>query len=133
MLLEGIRILDLTRLLPGAYGTLLLADLGAKVLKVELDELSPRTCEPFNLGVKKKGYPWSWMKKGVPYYCVHRAIWHEIMAIKKSGVPIKITDFSDDPSNPCRWYFYKSKEAIPEEFYTRLGLKKETEAKKEIK
>src|SRR3954454_12882230 len=33
--LEGLRILDLTRLLPGAFATALLGDLGADVLKVE--------------------------------------------------------------------------------------------------
>jgi crotonobetainyl-CoA:carnitine CoA-transferase CaiB-like acyl-CoA transferase len=33
--LEGIRILDLTRLLPGGFATALLGDLGAEVIKVE--------------------------------------------------------------------------------------------------
>jgi alpha-methylacyl-CoA racemase len=35
LLLEGLKVLDLTRLIPGGYATMILADLGAEILKVE--------------------------------------------------------------------------------------------------
>lgn len=43
--LEGLKILDFSRLLPGPYATLMLADLGAEVLRVG----SPRLADPIEM------------------------------------------------------------------------------------
>ncbi|MES1926431.1 CoA transferase [Salinisphaera sp. T31B1] len=56
-LLEGVRVLDLTRLLPGPYATQLMAQLGAEVIKIEdpaggdyARTLSPALFEQVNRG-----------------------------------------------------------------------------------
>ncbi len=52
--LEGVTVLDLTRLLPGPFATMLLADLGADVLKVEDTGMGDyvRWAPPYHEGVQ---------------------------------------------------------------------------------
>jgi len=52
--LDGVKVLDLTRLLPGPFATMLLADLGADVLKVEDTGMGDyvRWAPPYHEGVE---------------------------------------------------------------------------------
>lgn len=77
------------------------------------------------VGTTKKAYPWSWGRVGVPYYCCHCCINWEISATELQGYPAKITLVGDRPGDPCVHLFYKNPVLIPEEYFTRIGKKKD--------
>ena len=77
------------------------------------------------LGKTSKRYKWSWGKANVPYYCAHNCVWWEVMAIEDIGYPVMIYEWSEDPNEPCKVYFYKDPNLIPEKYFTRLGFKKD--------
>jgi len=68
-------------------------------------------------------YPWSWGRKGVPYYCCHCYLMHDIIPIEIRGSPCESL-IRENGKDPCIYYYYKKPELIPEEFFTRIGVKK---------
>ncbi len=92
-----------------------------------VDGTPSRLGPPYNFGVTQKAYPWSWGKKGVPYYCLHCAV-NEILPIEWGGYPLWVTGYTDDHQAPCYWHFYKKPELVPEEYFTRLGYTKPTKS-----
>ncbi|MBI1736989.1 MAG: hypothetical protein HYR51_17605, partial [Candidatus Rokubacteria bacterium] len=52
-----------------------------------VDGTAARTEPPFNYGVTKRAYDWSWNRAGVCYYCTHCAIYDEMVGIAEYGTP----------------------------------------------
>ena len=88
-----------------------------------VDNTPSRLGPPYNFGKTKQAHAWSWSRKDVPYYCVHCAV-NEILPIEWGGYPLWVTGYEPDERKPCRWYFYKKPELIPEEYWRRLGKQK---------
>jgi hypothetical protein len=72
----------------------------------------------------KEAHPWTWGKKGVCLYCSHCSLVNEILPIENFGYPNRITQYPENPGDPCVWYIYKDPDDIPEEYYTRIGKTK---------
>ena len=77
------------------------------------------------MGTTKKAYPWSWGKVGVPYYCCHCCVNWEMIAIELQGYPARLTLVGEKAEDPCIHLYYKKPELIPEEYFTRIGMKKD--------
>jgi alpha-methylacyl-CoA racemase len=77
--LQGLRVLDLTRLLPGAFATLMLAELGAEVIKIE----DPRGGDPM---------------RHLPPVVNGRGIYHLLLDRGKKSVAIDLRDAAVRPA-----------------------------------
>lgn len=78
------------------------------------------------LSVLPEATPESWgIANEVPPYCAHCAK-NELTSIKRIGFPVWVTEFNPDPTKPCGWTVYKDPKQIPESYFTRLGVIKDT-------
>ena len=79
-------------------------------------------------GVLLEPSPSTWGRAGeVPSYCAHCAV-GEIASIERMGYPAWVTEFDPDASHPCGWTVFKDPDAIPEEYFRRLGSVKDPSA-----
>jgi len=77
-----------------------------------------------NIATIKNAYPWTWGRSDIPVYCSHCAIMWEILPIEMRGYQIRVNLCAEKPEDPCIHYYYKNREAIPEEYFTRVGKTK---------
>jgi hypothetical protein len=76
---------------------------------------------PYNFMNVEGAYPWTWNRKGVCAYCAHCAVALQIMPIEQMGYPMRMVEYPEDPSEPCRWIIYKRPERFPDEAYIAVG------------
>jgi hypothetical protein len=72
----------------------------------------------------KEAHSWTWGKKNVCLYCSHCSLVNEILPIENFGYPNRITEYPENPGDPCTWYIYKNPDDIPEQYYARIGKTK---------
>jgi hypothetical protein len=83
-----------------------------------------RLSPPYNFMRIEGAYNWTWGIRGVGAYCAHCAIVNQILPIEWLGTPMRGTAFSDTAENPCRWFIFKRRDAVPDEAFTQVGLQR---------
>lgn len=101
------------------------------------------TCDPCGSGGQlrrtkkvarvKEAHDWTWNKKDVPYYCTHCAIMWEIIPTEMRGHPIRINLPPENDGDPCIHLYYKTPEAIPEEYFERISRKRTASSEAPLK
>ena len=87
-LLHGVRILDLSRILAGPYGSMLLGDTGADVIKVE---------PPFGDDTRRWGPPWAGTESAY-FLSVNRnkrSIAIDLRTEEGKGILLRLVDTAD--------------------------------------
>ena len=78
---------------------------------------------PYLFSSVEMAHDWTWGQKDVCLYCVHCAFVNEIFPIEQTGEPLRITEYSANADDACRWIIYKDEVNIPSAAYIRVGTK----------
>jgi hypothetical protein len=81
----------------------------------------PAAERPELFGNTEQAHDWSWQREDVCIYCAHCAVVNEILPIEHLGAPMRMTEHPESPDDPCRWTIFKSRDAVPDEAYRRVG------------
>ena len=76
---------------------------------------------PYHFLNVEGAYDWTWNRKGVCAYCAHCAVVNQVLPIEWLGYPMRMTEYPENPNDPCRWIIYKDKQAFADEAYTAVG------------
>lgn len=90
-----------------------------------IDGLPARQDAPFRFGTTSAAHPMGWGRTNVPYYCLHCAAYAEMQSVDQIGYPSRVTLFNPDHSKPCAWAFYKRPEDTPQEYFDRIGKRRD--------
>lgn len=80
---------------------------------------------PYNFLNIQGAYPWTWNRQGVCAYCSHCAVVNQILPIEGLGRPMRMTEYPDNPNDPCRWIVYKNPNAFPDQAFAAVGKTRE--------
>lgn len=77
-------------------------------------------------GVNRAPQPYTWGKRGVPWYCTHCSLYLEHWPTEDRGYPLRPVHYDDDPASPVStsWFIYKEPRYARDEDYRRIGRAK---------
>jgi hypothetical protein len=66
----------------------------------------------------------TFMRDELPVYCAHCSVNNEIQPVEWGAAPTTIEHPPERPGEPCVHHVYKDMDAIPDEYYQRIGKDK---------